>query len=94
MADFVFTVSSENELVNYFLYFLFSDDDFFFGGGPSSDDKPGKSSKQISTGPGLGKTSRVTGRLQVTYITLLLFQDQSRFVMPRSSRSLHFAANR
>lgn len=45
---------------------MFSDDDFFFGGGPLSDDKPIKSAKQVSTGPGQGKVSRVTGRLQVT----------------------------
>ena len=53
--------------VKLFLHFyFFSDDDFFFGGGPLSDDKPSKSAKQISTGPGQGKASRVTGRLQVT----------------------------
>ena len=50
---------------------LFIDDDFFFGGGPIPDDKPTKSSvKQVNTGPVQGKASRVTGRLQVCFVSL------------------------
>ena len=48
----------------------FTDDDFFFGGGPLPDDKPNKPVKQVSAGPGQGKVSRVTGRLQVRVVLL------------------------
>lgn len=53
-----------------FVYSCFTDDDFFFGGGPSQEDKPNKSVKAASTGLGQGKASRVTGRLQVSFIKL------------------------